>query len=91
MAHAYPLLSEASRVAVAQCPKCHSRDIKGPHDTERSAQFLFTRAYFCRSCWWDKEVRMKDDIAERHAKEAALARKNEEAKRRKRGAAGSWR
>lgn len=57
----------------AVCPKCKSRDIKGPFDTENSAQFLFTRSYFCRVCWWDEEVGMEDDTAKAAAKAAKEA------------------
>lgn len=87
MASIYPLISESRRYAVEKCPKCSGRDIKGPHDTERTATFLFTRAWFCRSCWWDKELRMKDDVAEAAHKEAVKAAKNEAAKQKKRGRA----
>lgn len=79
----YPGISEAARHNVPTCPKCGSSDIKGPHDTGRSATFLFTRAFFCRTCWWDKEVRMKDDIAEAKAKAEKQAERNAAAKARK--------
>lgn len=70
MAAIYPLISESSRYAIKKCPKCGGADIRGPHDTGRSATFLFTRAWFCRACWWDKELRMRDDVAEAEEKQA---------------------
>lgn len=88
MAHStYPLISESARHAVTVCPKCRGTNIKGPHDTGRSATFLFTRAWYCRDCWWDRELKMKDDIAEAKAKAEATAAKNEAQKNRKRGVA----
>lgn len=83
MSGQYLLLSESKRHDVTTCPKCSSSDIRGPHDTGRSAQFLFTRAWFCRTCWWDREVRMKDDIAEAKANEEKKKEKDDAyAKRR---------
>lgn len=85
MKSTHALISDSARYAVEKCPKCGSRDIRGPHDTARSATFLFTRAYFCRTCWWDRELRMKDDVAEAAAKQAAKEKKAQLEREKRRG------
>jgi hypothetical protein len=47
------------------CPQCKSTDIRGPIDTEPSGPFFhFTRSWFCRVCWWDVSIKLRDDVAE---------------------------
>lgn len=46
------------------CPHCGGTDIRGPHDTTpHPITKQFRRAWFCRSCWWDKETILCDDSA----------------------------
>ena len=80
MSQVYPLLSEAARYAVTVCPQCAGTDLRGPHDTTRSATGLFLRTWFCRACWWSHELQMKDDTTE-EALTKAVARGAPGAKR----------
>jgi hypothetical protein len=62
---ALPLVSNAHRYVVTVCPNCGRDDtIRGPFDTRVMATFLFTRTYCCLKCWWNRELEMKDDVAE---------------------------
>lgn len=78
MLNHHPLASDP-RYVVTECPVCmkkkepHPGDLRGPIDGKRNALFLFTRAYFCRICYWDRVLVMVDDVAKREAKEAKLA------------------
>jgi hypothetical protein len=75
MSH-YPLASDPRHVVTA-CPVCAKKgqpgDLRGPIDGKRSAQGLFTRAYFCRVCYWDQVLVMVDDVLMRERKEQQLA------------------
>jgi hypothetical protein len=52
----------------ATCPKCHSADLRGPHDSEPNGRTKhFTRAWFCRVCWWSHEITLRDDSAVKDA------------------------
>lgn len=66
-----PLLSEDATTYVA-CPKCKSKDIKGPIVTPTGQRahppLCATKAWFCRSCWWDTSAKFRDDVAENGAR-----------------------
>ena len=67
-----PKLSDAHRWDVAECPRCKGGgDLRGPTDGKRNRWFVFTRVWFCRTCWWDRQIEVFDDAAEakdRHAR-----------------------
>lgn len=46
--------------AYYECPKCHSRDLRGPIDTAPTAVGHLTRSWFCRVCWWDTSLKLRD-------------------------------
>jgi hypothetical protein len=46
------------------CPKCASRDVRGPVDTAaKEPNFHFVRTWFCRTCWWSTAINLYDDAA----------------------------
>lgn len=46
------------------CPHCKGSDIRGPIDTDPVQPHMhFTRSWFCRTCWWDTSVKLRDDTA----------------------------
>lgn len=45
--------------AYYECPHCHGRDLKGPIDTAPRSNKI-TRAWFCRTCWWDTSLILLD-------------------------------
>lgn len=79
------VVSKEHQYHVTVCPHCGSSDIRGPYDTNRSAKFLFTRAWFCRVCQWDREMRMFDDVADAAAKAAKREARNKAARERRLG------
>jgi len=79
------LLSNAHRYEITECPRCHSRNMRGPYDTKVNARYLFTRTYCCLTCWWDREIEMKDDALEaqtKHQRAEARRKKQREQARR---------
>jgi hypothetical protein len=45
------------------CPKCASRDLRGPIDTTPTLpNGHFTRSWFCRTCWWDTAIKLRDSV-----------------------------
>jgi len=72
----YPPLSRQPSNEFPACPKCGSYNVGGPFDSKRSARFLLTRSWFCKVCWWSKEIQLVDDVAEAKDKaEKAAAKK----------------
>lgn len=44
------------------CPNCGGRDLRGPLDKPPTPpRGHFTRAWFCRTCWWDTFIVLRDD------------------------------
>jgi hypothetical protein len=69
---AQPLSKSRVVVHVCENPRCRSTNIGGPFDTKKPRTFVVVRAWFCRRCWWNKEITLHDDVAEAAA---AAARK----------------
>jgi len=81
-------LSNERAFALTSCPKCgSSTDLRGPIDGKRSATFLFTRAWYCVNCWWDREMQFLDDAAQAQAQHAKQEAKSKAARERRRGTA----
>jgi len=82
MSH-YPVASDPRHVVLA-CPTCTRKqkpgNLRGPIDGNRSAQYLFTRSWYCVDCCWHQVLVMEDDHAKRADKEAKL--RAQRAKRR---------
>ena len=57
-------LKSKYRGGYTACPHCKGTDIREV-ETERKGQFFhFTRTWFCRTCWWDAAVQLRDDEME---------------------------
>ena len=47
----------------SKCPHCGSFDLRISEGKPSEKLFLFTRATFCRRCWWTVDERLVDDAA----------------------------
>lgn len=87
IARTFPhVVSKEQQFAVSSCPKCGSRNIRGPFDTQLTATFLFTRAWCCLDCWWDREIQVRHDVEEAAYKHAKREARNKKLREQRQGA-----